>query len=71
MPKNETTAEDAAAAARKAEREAKRDFELHVMLIVIDKNVSAGKARFMAWVEGPEGLKKRLSRMTTEPTLAL
>lgn len=71
MGKNDTTTTTDAAAIRKAEREAKRDFELHIMLIVIDKNVTAGKARFMAWVEGPEGLKKRLSRMTTEPALPM
>lgn len=65
MPTNEPNTTTDAAAIRKAEQKAKRDFELHVMLIVIDKNVTAGKARFMAWVEGQEGLKKRLSRMTT------
>lgn len=67
MDKNDTTTTTDAAAIRKAEQKAKRDFELHVMLIVIEKKVTAGKARFMAWVEGQEGLKKRLSRMTTEP----
>lgn len=56
-------------AAKKAARQAKQDFDLHVALIMRDKGVIASKARFMAWLEGPPGLQGRLNRLHTEPDM--
>lgn len=46
----------------------KADFELHVGMIMYD-GVARSKATFMAWSEGPDGLKRRLQRR--EPELPL
>lgn len=45
----------------KVEAKAKLDFELHVALIMRNDNVPKAKALFRAWIEGREGLEKRLS----------
>lgn len=36
-----------------------QDFERLVSLIKAQEGVPDGKARFMAWLEGPEGLTRR------------
>jgi hypothetical protein len=35
------------------------NFETHVRLIIAQEGVAKNKARMMAWLEGPEGLKRR------------
>lgn len=44
--------------------EAQQDFELAVRLIMKQENVPQSKARFIAWLEGPEGLAKRMGQLS-------
>lgn len=46
---------------KKADLKSRKDFELHVSLIVRTDNVATGVARWRAWCEGPKGLDKRLN----------
>lgn len=46
--------------AQKTEKQQQEDFKLAVMLIMKQEGVPKSKATFMAWLEGPSGLQKRL-----------
>lgn len=49
----------------------KSKFKLHVALIQHSDNTSAQDATFRAWLEGPEGLDKRLNPQKQQPDLPL
>lgn len=48
---------------KKAIKSAKNDFALHLALIQKQDNCSLTDARFRAWLEGINGLAKRLGQM--------
>lgn len=46
---------------KKADLKSRKDFELHVSLIMRQDDAAIAVARWRAWCEGPKGLDKRLN----------